>query len=81
MVDTISTPAVALRGGGARTGLERATGLERPQFSSTLTWKRQLLERRIQESFQGHKQTQRALVHYLGCEALPRQVFGRYENS
>ena len=29
MVETISTPAVALRGDRARTGLERATGLER----------------------------------------------------
>ena len=28
-VETISTPAVALRGDRARTGLERATGLER----------------------------------------------------
>ena len=28
MVETISTPAVALRGDRARTGLERATGLE-----------------------------------------------------
>ena len=29
-------PAGALRGGGARTGLERATGLECPQFSSNM---------------------------------------------
>ena len=50
-------------------------------FRNTLTWKRHHLERADQGSFQGRKQTQRVLVHYLGCEALPGQVFGRYENS